>query len=128
MRDAIVTTDAIEPTMNNWFPIHTARQRRIRRNHQPRIIGHNNRKRRGTMGTSTSLQDAVDINHSCYKFTNGKKVWGNSPEAIDERSTYLHYGGNINGLKTFGEHPDDLRIKKIEETSSGRNKSYRNQR
>jgi hypothetical protein len=35
-----------------------------------------------------------------------KIVWGNSPEAINERSIYHHYGGNINGLKPFGEHPD----------------------
>jgi hypothetical protein len=33
-------------------------------------------------------------------------VWGNSPKAINERSIYRHYGGNINGLKPFGEHPD----------------------
>jgi hypothetical protein len=32
-------------------------------------------------------------------------VWGNSPEAINERSIYRHYGGNINGLKPFVEHP-----------------------
>jgi hypothetical protein len=58
------------------------------------------------METYTSLQNAVDSNHSCYKFTNWKTVWGNSPEAINERSTYRHYGGNINGLKPFCEHPD----------------------
>jgi hypothetical protein len=58
------------------------------------------------MGTSTSLHDTVDINHRCYKFTNGKTVWGNSPEVIDKRSIYRHYGGNINGRKPFGEHPD----------------------
>jgi hypothetical protein len=58
------------------------------------------------METSTSLQDAVDSNHSCYKFKNGKTVWGNSPKAINERSIYRHYDGNINGLKPFGEHPD----------------------
>jgi hypothetical protein len=58
------------------------------------------------METSTSLQDAADINHSCYKFKNGKTVWGNSPKEINERSIYRHYGGNINGLKPFGEHPD----------------------
>jgi hypothetical protein len=106
MRDAIVTTDAIKPTLNNWHSIKTVRRRRIHRNHQPRIIRHNNRNRRGTMETSTSLQNAVDSNHSCYKFTNGKSFWGNSPDAINERSTYRHYGGNINGLKPFCEHPD----------------------
>jgi hypothetical protein len=31
---------------------------------------------------------------------------GNSPEPIDERSVYRHYGANINGLKPFGEHSD----------------------
>jgi hypothetical protein len=54
----------------------------------------------------TSPQGAVDSNHRCYKFKNGKTVWGNSPEAINERSIYIYYGGNINGLKPFGEHPD----------------------
>jgi hypothetical protein len=58
------------------------------------------------METSTSIQDSVDSIHSCYKFKNGKTVWGNSPEVIDERSIYRHYGGNINGLKPFGEHLD----------------------
>jgi hypothetical protein len=106
MRDAIVTTDAIEPTLKNWHRIQTARRRRIHCTHQTRIIRHNNRNRRGEMETSMSLQDAVDSNHSCYKFKNGKTVWGNSPEAINERSIYRHYGGNINGLKPFGEHPD----------------------
>jgi hypothetical protein len=33
-------------------------------------------------------------------------IWGNSPEAINERSIYRHYGGNTNGLKQFDEHPD----------------------
>jgi hypothetical protein len=33
---------------------------------------------------TTSPQDAVDSNHSCYKFENGKTVWGNSPKAINE--------------------------------------------
>jgi hypothetical protein len=76
-----------------------------------------------------SLQDSVDSNHSCYKFTNGKTVWGKSPEAIGERSTYQHYGGNIKGVKTFGEHPDMISgLKKSEETSSGRDKSNRNKR
>jgi hypothetical protein len=28
------------------------------------------------------------------------------PETINDRSIYRHYGGNINGLKPFGEHPD----------------------
>jgi hypothetical protein len=120
MRDAIVTTDAIEPTMNNWHRIQTARRRRIRRNHQPKIIRNNNRNRRGTLETSTSLQGAVDSNHSCYKFTNGKTVWGNIPEAIDERSTYRHYGRNINGLKPFGEHPDMISgLKKLRKLQAG---------
>jgi hypothetical protein len=35
-----------------------------------------------------------------------KTVWGNNPEAINERSIYQHYGGNINGLKPFGDHAD----------------------
>jgi hypothetical protein len=104
MRDAIVTTNAIKPTLTNWYRIQTVRRRRIRRNHQPRIIRHNNRNRQGTVKTSTSLQDAVDRNHSCYKFKKWKTVWGNIPEAINECSTYGHYGGNINGLKPFGEN------------------------
>jgi hypothetical protein len=58
------------------------------------------------METPTAPQGALDSNHSCYKFENGKTVWGNSPKAINERSIYRHYGGNINGLKPFGEHPD----------------------
>jgi hypothetical protein len=58
------------------------------------------------MEMSPSLQDAVGSNHSCYKFKNGKTGWGKIPEAINERSIYRHYGGNINGLKTFGEHPN----------------------
>jgi hypothetical protein len=72
------------------------------------------------METSTSLQDAVDSNHSCYKLTNWKTVWGNSPEAIGERSTYRHYGGNINGLKLFGEHPDMISgLKKLSKLQAG---------
>jgi hypothetical protein len=106
MRDSTVSTDVIEPTLNNWHRIQTDRRRRILRTHQPKIIRHNNRNRRGTTETSTSLQDSVDSNHSCYKFENGKTVWGNSPEAINERSIYRHYGGNINGLKPFGENTD----------------------
>jgi hypothetical protein len=35
---------------------------------------------------------------------NGKEVWGNSPEPIDEKSANQHYGGNINRIKPFGEH------------------------
>jgi hypothetical protein len=99
MRDAIVSTNAIDR-------IQMDRRRRIRRNHPPRIILHNNRNRWGTTKTSTSPQGAVDSNHSCYKFENGKTVWGNIPESIKEHSIYRHYGGYINGLKPFGEHPD----------------------
>jgi hypothetical protein len=106
MKDSIVPTEAIEPSLNNWHMIQTIRRRTIHRNHPPRIIRHSNRNRRGTPETSTSPQGAVDSNHSCYKFENGKTVWGNSPEAINDRSIYHHYGGNINGLKPFGEHPD----------------------
>jgi hypothetical protein len=106
MRDSIVSTEAIEPSLNNWHRIQTIRRRTIRRNHPPRIIRHNNRNRWGTTETSASPQGAVDSNHSCYKLENGKTIWGNSPEAINERSIYQHYGGNINGLKPFGEHPD----------------------
>jgi hypothetical protein len=58
------------------------------------------------METHTAPQGTVDSNHSCYKFKNGKTVWGNSPKEINERSIYRHYGGNSNGLKPFGEHPD----------------------
>jgi hypothetical protein len=106
MRDSIVPTDAIEPSLKNWHRIQTIRRRTICRNHPPIIIRHNNRNRRGTTETSTSPRDAVDSNHSCYKFENGKTVWGNSPELINERSIYRHYGGNTNGLTPFGEHPD----------------------
>jgi hypothetical protein len=106
MRDVVVSTNAIEPTLNNWHRMQTVRQRRIHRTRPPRIVRHNNRNIRGTTETSTSPQDAVDSNHSCYKFENGKTLWGNSPEEINERSIYRHYGGNINGLKPFGEHPD----------------------
>jgi hypothetical protein len=106
MKDPIVSTDAIEPSMNNWHRIQTVRRQTLHRNYPPIIIHHRNRNRRGTTDTLTSPQGAVDSNHSCYKFENGKTVWGNSPEAINERSIYRHYGGNINGLKPFGEHPD----------------------
>jgi hypothetical protein len=106
MKDSIVPTKAIEPSLNNWQRIQTIRRRMIRRNHPPRIIRHSNMNKWGTTETSTSPQGAVDSNHSCYKFKNGKTVWGNSPEAINERSIYRHYGGNVNGLKPFGEHSD----------------------
>jgi hypothetical protein len=128
MKETIVTTDAIKPTINNWHRIQTVRRRRIRQHHEPRIIRHNSRNRRGTMETSTSLQDAVDSNYSCYKFTNGKAVWGNGPEAIDERSAYQHYHGNINGLKPFGEHPDMISgLKKLRKLQAGGDTAYRNQ-
>jgi hypothetical protein len=106
MKDSIVQTEAIQPSLNNWHRIQTIRRRKIRRNHRPIIIRHSNRNRRGTTETSTSPQGAVDSNHSCYKFENGKTVWGNIPEAINKRSIYRHYGGNINVLKPFGKHPD----------------------
>jgi hypothetical protein len=105
MRDSIVPTDAIEPSLKNWHRIHMIRRRTIRCNHTPRIIRNNNRNRLGTTETSTSPQNEVNSNHSCYKFKNGKTVWGNSPKAINERSLYRHYGDNINGLEPFGEHP-----------------------
>jgi hypothetical protein len=105
MKDSIVSTDAIKPSLNNWHKIQTIRRQTLRRNHPPRIIRHSNRNRRGETVTPTSPQGAVDSNHSCYKFENGKTVSGNSPEAINGRSIYQHYGGNINGLKLFGEHP-----------------------
>jgi hypothetical protein len=38
MRDSIVSTDVIEPMLNNWHRIQTIRRRGIRRNHPPRII------------------------------------------------------------------------------------------
>jgi hypothetical protein len=107
MRDSIVSTDAIEPTLNDWHRTQTAtRGRRIPHTRQPRVTRHNNMNIRGTTETSPSLQDAVDSNHSCYKFKNGKTVWGNSPEEINKQSIYRDYGGNINGLKPFGEHPN----------------------
>jgi hypothetical protein len=96
MKDSIVSTKAIEPSLNNWHRIQTIRRQTLRRNHPPGIIRHINR----------SPQGAVHSNNRCYKFENGKTVWGNSPEAINDRSIYQHYGGNINGLKPFGEHPD----------------------
>jgi hypothetical protein len=123
MRDSIIPTDAIEPLLNNWHRIQRFRRRTIRLNRPPRIIRHNNRNRRGTTATSTSPQGAVDSNHSCYKFENGKTVWVNIPEEISEHSIYQHYGGNIKGLKPFGEHPDLISgLKKPEKTSSGRDK------
>jgi hypothetical protein len=106
MKDPIVSTDAIDPSLNNWHRIQTIIRQTLRRNYPPRIIRHRNRNRRGTMETLTAPHGAVDSNHSCYKFENGKTVWGNSPEAINERSIYRHYGGSINGLKPFSEHPD----------------------
>jgi hypothetical protein len=106
MKDPIVSTDAIDPSLNNWHRIQTIRRQTLRRIYPPRIILHRTRNRRGTTETHTAPQGAVDSNHSCYKFENGKTVWGNIPEAIKERSIYRHYGGKINGLKPFGEHPD----------------------
>jgi hypothetical protein len=106
MKDSIVSTEAIKLSLSNWHRIQTIRQHTLHRNHPPRTIRHSYRNRRGTTETSTPPQGAVDSNHSCYKFENGKTVWGNSPEAINERLLYRHYGGNINGLKPFGEHPD----------------------
>jgi hypothetical protein len=106
MKDSIVSTEAIEPSLKNWHRIQTIRRQTLRHNHPTRIIRHSNRNRRGTTETSTSPQGTVDSNHICYKFENGKTVWGNNPEAINERSTYRHYGGNTSGLKSFGEHPD----------------------
>jgi hypothetical protein len=83
------------------------RQCRTHRNIQPNVIRNvNNRPRIGTTESPLSDQDSLNSNHSCYKFSNGKTVWGNIPEPIDERSVYRHYGGNINGLKPFGEHSD----------------------
>jgi hypothetical protein len=77
----------------------------------------------------TAPQGAVDRNHSCYKFENGKTVWGNIPEEINERSIYTHYGGNINGLKPFGEQPDLISgLKNLIKLQVGGDKSDRNQR
>jgi hypothetical protein len=109
MKDPIISTDAtdaIDPSLSNWHRIQTIRRQTLRRIHPPRITRHRNRNRRVTTETPTVPQDAVDGNHSCYKFENGKTVWGKSPEAINERSIYRHYGGNINGLKPFDEHPN----------------------
>jgi hypothetical protein len=106
MKDPIISTDAIDTFLNNWHRIQTIRRQTLRRIHPPRIIHHRNRNRRVTTVTPTVPQDAVDSNHSCYKFENGKTVWGNSPEANNKRSIYRHYSGNINGLKPFDEHSD----------------------
>jgi hypothetical protein len=106
MKDPIISTDAIDPSLNNWHRIQTIRRQTLHRIHPPRIIHHRTRNRRVTAETPLVPQDTVDSNNSCYKFENEKTVWGNSPEAINERSIYRHYGGNINGLKPFGEHPD----------------------
>jgi hypothetical protein len=106
MKDSIVPTEAIEPPLSNWHRIQTIRRSTIRLNHPPRLIRHSNSNRRGTPEISMSPQGAINRNHSCYKFENGKTVWGSNPEAIDERSIYRHYGVNINGMKPFGEHPD----------------------
>jgi hypothetical protein len=129
MKDPIVSTDAIEPSLNNWHRIQMVRRQTLRRNYPPRIIRHRNRNRRGTTETLTSPHGAVDSNHSCYKFENGKTVWGNIPEAINERSIYRHYGGNINGLKPFGEHPGLISgLKNLRRLQAGGGKSDRNQR
>jgi hypothetical protein len=104
--------------MNNWHWIQTVKRQTLCRNYLPRIIHHRKRNRQGTTETLTSPQGAVDSYHSCYKLKNGKTVWGNSSEAINERSIYRHYGGNINGLKPFGEHPDLISgLKKLEKTT-----------
>jgi hypothetical protein len=116
MKDPIISTDAtdaIDPCLHNWHRIQMIRRQTLRRIYPPRIIRHCNRNRRATTETTTVPQGAVDSNHSCYKFENGKTVWGNSPEAINERSIYIHYGGNINGLKPFDEHPDLISSLKI---------------
>jgi hypothetical protein len=104
MKDPIISTDladAIDPSLHNWHRVHTIRQQTLRHIHPPRIIRHRNRNRRATAETPKVPQGVVDINQSCYKFENGKTIWGNSPEAINERSIYRHYRGNINGLKPF---------------------------
>jgi hypothetical protein len=106
MKDPIASTDAIDPSLNKRHRIQTIRQQTLRRIYPPRIIRHRTRNRRRTTETPTAPQGAVDSNHSCYKFENGKTVGGNSPEAINERSIFRHFEGNINGLKPFGEHPD----------------------
>jgi hypothetical protein len=106
MKDPIISSDAIDPSLSNWQMIQTIRRQTLSRIHPPRIIHHLTRNRRVTTEMPLVPPGAVDSNHSCYKFKNGKTVWGNSPEAINERSIYIHYGGNINGLKPFGEHPD----------------------
>jgi hypothetical protein len=107
MRESEVTAEAAEPTLNIWYAIQTRRRRRIHRNIQPNVICNvNNKPRRGTTESSLSDQDSLNNNHRSYKFSNGKTVWGHSPEPIDERSVYRHYGGNINGIKPFGEHLD----------------------
>jgi hypothetical protein len=109
MKDPIISTDAtaaIDPSLNNWHRIQTIRRQTLHRIHPPRIIHHRNRNRRVTTETPTIPQGAVDSNHSCYKLENGKTVWVSSPKAINERSIYRHYDGNINGLKPFDEHPD----------------------
>jgi hypothetical protein len=129
MKDSIFSTDAIEPSLNNWHRIQKIRRQTLRRNHPPRSIHHSNRNRRGTTETLTSPQGAVDNNHSCYKFENGKTVWGNRPEVINDRSIYQNYGGNINGLQPFGEHPDLISgLKNLRRLQAGGDKSDRNQR
>jgi hypothetical protein len=132
MKDPIISTDvtdAIDPSLHNWHRVQMIIRQTLRRIHPPRIIRHRNRNRRATTETPTVPQGADDSNHSCYKFENGKTVWGNSPEVINERSIYRHYGGNINGLKPFDEHPDLISgLKKFEKTSGRGGKPDRNQR
>jgi hypothetical protein len=107
---AAVAPEALTIFSDRMVPMRTyAGQRRAKEHNQevaPEIIRHRNRNIQLTAETPTVPQGAVDSNHSCYKFENWKTVWGNSPEAIKERSIYRHYGGNINGLKPFDEHPD----------------------
>jgi hypothetical protein len=123
MKDPIISTDitdAIDPSLHNWHRVQPIRRQTLRRIRPPIIIRHRNRNRRPTAETPTVPHGAVDSYHSCYKFENGKTVWVSIPEAINGRSIYRHYGGNINILKPFDEHPDLIAgLKKLRRLQAG---------
>jgi hypothetical protein len=105
MRDSIVPTDAIEPSLNNWHRIQTIRRRTIRRNHPPRIIRHINRNRRGKRKRPRLLRVQSTVITAVISSITGKRFGATAPRQLINVK-YRHYGGNINGLQPSGEHPD----------------------
>jgi hypothetical protein len=53
------------------------------------------------MRLKLSDHDSLNNNNSCYKFSNGKTVWVNIPEPVDDHSVYRNYR-----LKPFGKNQD----------------------